>query len=181
MKNFDTPPSSENLDEKEEKINEARNRVEKITDRLGKPIDDGIKESVIAFMVNEFPTSSSCEGHLSDEPHRKRFSFPQVRVYAPEPEGWRESEEKQRQWSEENAVYRKRIDKLLDEFYTGRDIDEEYKLIADPIGIFNAFTIISEKDKIGLSQEENEIDVLNKARQEISDFTNFLMDKFNNQ
>ena len=39
-------------------------QVEQITDKLGKPVDGGIKEAVVAFMVNDLTTESSCEGHL---------------------------------------------------------------------------------------------------------------------
>lgn len=41
----------------EQKINAA-------TDGLGMPIDDGIKEAVIAFNANGFITQQSCEGHI---------------------------------------------------------------------------------------------------------------------
>jgi len=37
-----------------------------IRDRLGKPIDPGIKEICIAFTVNDLPTTQSCEGHLDE-------------------------------------------------------------------------------------------------------------------
>jgi hypothetical protein len=33
-------------------------------DKLGKPIDEGVKESVCAAEVNGFPVYSSCEGHV---------------------------------------------------------------------------------------------------------------------
>jgi hypothetical protein len=50
--------------EKEKKWNEALSRVEKITDARGMPIDPGIKETVVAFLVNGFDTEGSCEGHI---------------------------------------------------------------------------------------------------------------------
>lgn len=40
--------------------------LNRVSDRLGKPIDPGIKETVTAFMVNEFPTCGSCEGHVEE-------------------------------------------------------------------------------------------------------------------
>jgi hypothetical protein len=39
-----------------------------VGDRLGYRIDEGIKETVVAFKVNGFPTYGSCEGHIE-----KRF------------------------------------------------------------------------------------------------------------
>lgn len=50
--------------EKQTKWNEALSSVEKITDKLGKKIDSGIKETVTAFLINGFNTDGSCEGHL---------------------------------------------------------------------------------------------------------------------
>ncbi len=50
--------------EKQTKWDQALSRVEKITDRLGKKIDSGIKETVTVFLVSGFNTDGSCEGHL---------------------------------------------------------------------------------------------------------------------
>jgi hypothetical protein len=50
--------------EKQAKWDEAVSKVEKITDKLGKKIDSGIKETVVVFLVNDFNTDGSCEGHL---------------------------------------------------------------------------------------------------------------------
>jgi len=50
--------------EKNLKLEEIRHDVESISDRLGKPIEEGIKETVVMFKANELPTSDSCEGHI---------------------------------------------------------------------------------------------------------------------
>jgi len=50
--------------EKQNIWNEWSKKVEKITDRIGYPIDPGIKESVIALNVFGIKTDGSCEGHL---------------------------------------------------------------------------------------------------------------------
>jgi len=49
--------------EKEKRWAEIAERVEQIKDKLGKPIDAGIKEAVIAFQCLGFETRQSCEGH----------------------------------------------------------------------------------------------------------------------
>lgn len=51
--------------EKQTKWKEIVSSVEKITDKLGKKIDSGIKETVVAFLANDFNTDGSCEGHLN--------------------------------------------------------------------------------------------------------------------
>lgn len=53
-------------EEKEQRWQEMAARVEKITDKLGMPVDEGIKETVIVLNLLGLPTVQSCEGH----PHR---------------------------------------------------------------------------------------------------------------
>ena len=58
-----------NNSEKQTKWNVTLSEVEKITDRLGKKVDEGIKETVVAFLVNGIKTDASCEGHLEHGNH----------------------------------------------------------------------------------------------------------------
>lgn len=68
--------------EKNLKLEEIRHDVESISDRLGKPIEEGIKETVVMFKANGLPTSDSCEGHVE-----RGLPVPYVEVSAPnEPE-----------------------------------------------------------------------------------------------
>jgi hypothetical protein len=55
--------------EKQTKWNDTLSEVEKITDGLGKKVDSGIKETVVAFLVNGIKTNGSCEGHLDRGNH----------------------------------------------------------------------------------------------------------------
>ena len=45
-------------------LDKLRKKVDKITDALGMPVDEGIKEAVIMFNAVGLYTSASCEGHL---------------------------------------------------------------------------------------------------------------------
>jgi hypothetical protein len=45
-------------------LNRLRKKVDKVTDTLGMPIDEGIKEAVIMFNAVGLNTTASCEGHL---------------------------------------------------------------------------------------------------------------------
>lgn len=74
--NFSEQP--EKNQEKEQKLDEIRQDVENTGDRLGKPIDGGIKETVVMFKANELPTSGSCEGHVESG-----LPVPYVDVSAP--------------------------------------------------------------------------------------------------
>ncbi|OHA41235.1 MAG: hypothetical protein A3H73_01925 [Candidatus Taylorbacteria bacterium RIFCSPLOWO2_02_FULL_50_120] len=68
--------------EKNLKLNGIKQEVENIGDRLGRPIDEGIKEAVVMFKANELSTSDSCEGHIE-----RGLPVPYVEVSAPnEPE-----------------------------------------------------------------------------------------------
>ena len=45
---------------------ETLQSLDLVADKLGKPIESGIKETCAALMVNGLPTTQSCEGHLDD-------------------------------------------------------------------------------------------------------------------
>ncbi len=101
--------------EKNLKLEEIRQKVENIYDRLGHPIDEGIKESVVMFEANELPTSASCEGHIE-----RGLPVPWVDVSAPN-----EPEEK---FVDQNEVFEKVAKKYnitLEEVKTSK-IDEAY-------------------------------------------------------
>ena len=64
--------------EKELRWEKTRREVDEIGDRLGFGIDQGIKETVTAFMVNGFPLSGSCEGHAD-----RALPVPWIEIKAP--------------------------------------------------------------------------------------------------
>ncbi len=49
---------------KKAKIEQIKLDVEKCVDKLGKGIDEGIKDTVIFLNALDLPTSDSCEGHI---------------------------------------------------------------------------------------------------------------------
>jgi len=65
----------ESLSPKQLKWEQASQDIEKITDGLGRKIDEGIKESVIALNVHDFITEASCEGHVD-----RALPFPWIDV-----------------------------------------------------------------------------------------------------
>ena len=75
-------------------LNKLRKKVDKITDALGIPVDEGIKEAVVIFNAVGLYTSGSCEGHLNHG-----LPAPWIDVKAPnEPKG---------RYVGENEIYRK--------------------------------------------------------------------------
>ncbi len=78
MKNNESSKRLKESQEKSLKLEEIRHEVENIGDRIGKPIDEGIKETVVMFKANGLPTSDSCEGHIE-----RSLPVPYVEVSAP--------------------------------------------------------------------------------------------------
>ena len=54
---------------------QKQQEIDEIVDLNGKGIDEGIKETVVAFNINELPTSNSCEGHID---HGLPYPFVEV-------------------------------------------------------------------------------------------------------
>ena len=54
--------------------------LDTVIDKLGHHIDPHIKESVAAFMVNGFPTASSCEGHIKERSKQVKKNKPYVAI-----------------------------------------------------------------------------------------------------
>ena len=63
-------PHIESEEARQERLQENWNQkmkaIEKIEDRLGKPVDEKIKEAVVALWAFDIPTSGSCEGHIEE-------------------------------------------------------------------------------------------------------------------
>ncbi len=78
---METVPETHGAEKKSEREiiwGKAREEIDKMGDRLGFGIDEGIKETVVAFKVNGLPTSSSCEGHVD-----RGLPIPWVEIQAP--------------------------------------------------------------------------------------------------
>lgn len=155
---------------------QKRAEVEKITDGISKEVDQNIKETVTAFLVHEFTTSGSCEGHL-DEEHG--LPYPWIEINTPAPEGWRESEKKKKEWTIENLKQRQRAMNYLAEFYQDRDTPFDARLTFDRIGAFGAFRIQSfGANMVDLLSPEEQKRKLELYKKEMNDFTKFLKNKY---
>ena len=168
---------NEGKSEKDLEWEKTSREVDQIGDKLGRGVDDGIKETVIALTVNEYPTVQSCEGHLEEG----GAPFPWIQVESEAPEGWEDDENKQQQWSEANAKERVRMTASLEEFYQDRAIDEDTQLTMVDQGVYDAFRLQSaggaEMDSL---PKETQAQNQEKYRNEMQDFSSFLKKKFNN-
>jgi hypothetical protein len=109
------------LHEKIAWLNKLRKKVDKITDALGMPVDEGIKEAVIMFNAVGLYTSASCEGHLDHG-----LPAPWIDVEAP-------NEPKER-YVGENEIYRKVARKYnlkIEELRRGYNMDAWWEAIKE--------------------------------------------------
>lgn len=161
---------------------QKRSRVERITDKLGKGIDENIKETVTVFAVSGFTVHQSCEGHMAED--KRGASFPWVEIYAQEPEDWEKSKgekkkEIEREWTIKNLEQRQKMTDLLAEFYQERESPFDVKLTFDRMGAFGAFRVQSfGAATMGLLSAPEQIKKLELYRKEMDDFTKFLKDKY---
>lgn len=160
---------------KEVQWEKTRSEVERINDDVGTGIDEGIKEAVVALMVSGFPTSQSCEGHVSEN----GANFPWIEIYAPEPKGWETDKEKQREWTIENMKQRQRMNKMLEEFYQGRETPSDTRITFRDIGVFGGFRIQSTGAKtMSLLSPREQRKRGKQYKKEMGDFMKFLRDKY---
>jgi hypothetical protein len=174
-RDFKAPEDFSNENEKSEKQKHweiLAAEVEGITDKLGLGIDSGIKESIVALKAYEFPTSQSCEGHLEGE---HGLPYPWIEVYAPEPEGWKEDEEKQKEWRIANLKEQKKMIGLLGKFYEGRNAPLDARITFERVGAFGGFRIQSMgADTMELLSQDEIKGRYMIYKKEMDDFTAFL-------
>lgn len=172
----------ENKEKSEREIlwERKQEEVDKIVDGLGQGVDDGIKESVVAFVVHNFPTAASCQGHIAEDGTEKRGEpYPWVDVCAPEPKGWEKSKKKKEQWVAENSKQRQKMEELLKEFYKDRQNTNDARLSFENIGIFGRFRIKSSGgESIKSLNLEQQRQLQEIYRKEMNDFAEFLKQKF---
>ncbi len=179
IESFDTTFAQEKSDQEiawDQKLAE----VNEIADRLGKGVDEKIKESVAAFLIHKFTTSGSCEGHIAEEEKDKHgLPYPWIEIYASEPEGWKESEEKQNEWTMENLKQQKKMMSFLEEFYKDRETLFDARLIFDKVGTYGGFRVQSFGAEMWpmLNPEERR-QKLELYRKEMADLTEFLKNKY---
>lgn len=151
--------------------------VEHIADAVGKPIDEGIKDAVIAMMAHKFSTNQSCEGHISVQ--NNTYNMPFVEIYVPEPEGWKDDKEKKEQWTIENLKQQSKMVGYLDKFYENRPTPFDVMLNIHHIGMYGGFRLQSTGCDIAkLLQPAQLRDKFVVYQGEMREFTQFLKDRY---
>lgn len=176
MMEYRDQKTQEGVSEREFQWKKMLEEVEVISDRIGKKIDEGIKETVAAFLAHGFPTSQSCEGHIGEE----GTCYPWIEIETPELEGWEEDEQKKRTWILENLKHQQRLLGLLDEFYSHRNVPFDVRLTFRYIGAYGAFRVQSigadiAQELLNLQEQQEKVPSFKK---EMDDFTTFLKTKY---
>lgn len=89
---------SHQREEKGNTLRHIRKEIDETGDALGKPIDEGIKETVVFLNALGIPTASSCEGHTD-----WGAPWPHIGVEAP-------NEPKER-WENQNSIFQETAEK----------------------------------------------------------------------
>lgn len=164
--------------------------VQAYQDGAGNIMDEGIMETVTALNVNDIPTIQSCAGHI------KKGAMPWVQIQQPgRPEGvYKKSDitSEWEKWREQDIALQERVKRLLEEFYSGREIkygitlklNESNQIVATSKEIED---ISESDDPLGIKpltkQEEAKVEAILKplrplAQEEMRAFSVFLKRKF---
>lgn len=82
------------MKDKEENLNAIKDEVDIVGDRLGYPIDEGIKETVVFLKALGISTTGSCEGHTDSG-----LPWPWVGIAA--------ANEPEERWENQNSIFEK--------------------------------------------------------------------------
>lgn len=158
--------------------------VDHITDKLGKPIDEGIKHAIISLRVFNFETSMSCEGHKDQwgtgapyiDIESKKAELLELEFRKKKDAGVSENEldEIIKNITFENLKERKRLIQFLEAYYKNRIVPEEQRLIpaGKGWGATRLESIGADLQKIEDTERQNES--LKLYQEEMKTFSEFL-------
>lgn len=167
--------------EREQRLEEITAGVDTVRDDLGKPIDPGIRDAVIALRAQALAVDFSCEGHPGK---REKKALPWVSIEAPAPDGWRDSPALQDQWRQENEAQAARVRQLLAEWYEEREksgevIPPDLRLTLAPRGDYGSFRIESvSQTAVSSLKFAKRHPAVAPHRTEMGRFTEYLREKF---
>jgi hypothetical protein len=158
--------------ERQRRWDEAAERIEKTVDTLGHHIDEGIKDGVIALNVLDVNTHGSCEGHLE---HGTAAPYIDIRtkISKEELERW---EEVKNEIERRNLEEQRRILPHLDDFYKGRDVPAQRRLVLGNVALGRLESQGARLHKI--EDESTRREMLKEYQEEMNEFISFLKEKY---
>lgn len=158
-----------------------RKEVDRLVDKLNKPVDEGIKEAVTGFRFIGLRTTMSCEGHPGEHIRAPYIDFEtsistelRARYEAAKAKG--DHEERHRADREAAMLIAKDWNKLLpllDEFYRDRQVPSDQRLMLEVSGSHTRFE--SQGARVLRGQPEKLAhEQLEAYRSEMSAFSDFV-------
>jgi hypothetical protein len=175
-------------------LEEIRKEVERLVDKLGLPVEEGIKETVVMLNAFEIRTSASCEGHFQKKGEKVKYFdgekiteevLQEDKVRPPwvdidsrisDIENWRKNEALKEKIRKQNNFFQKRMKNLLRLFYRERKVPFDQRLHLRPKGIYGAFRLENQGAKI--LEKEKKKEKLDQYRREMIEFARFLKEIF---
>lgn len=169
--------------EKLKKWEETEKMVGIIIDKLGKPIDKNIKETVIVLHVLGINTTSSCEGHLDHGTYAPYIDIETKEIlYLSEKlkEATKKEQVKEiiKEIENKNLEERKRIVAYLDEFYKKRKVPFNEQLMIKGLARGRSRLESQGADLQKIEFEEIKKKQLLQYQDEMREFTAFLKRKY---
>lgn len=188
--------------QKEDRWQETAERISRTVDKLGLPIDEGIKETVTVLNALGIATRASCEGHLDFG-----TCAPWVDIASTDPrtdvsivklsqEAQRKCDENKKTEQEIRVIFaevhkarcvvkayhieeRRKLLAYLAEFYEDRCVPYDRRLIIRPLGTDGKSRLESQgADCQEVASPEEKVQKLAEYQREMQDFTTFLKQKF---
>jgi len=159
-----------------------RERVNKLVDKLGRPIDPDILDTVAILQAHSIHTIGSCEGH-ADRPTGGPyvlFSAPNAKKYddakktLPEQTG-AEYRRLRKQAIMANNRQAQKLLRLLDGFYTHRIVPVNQRLIIEYYGSTFGELMCQGAGLANIQGPEQRADLLKKNQAEMRAFTDYLI------
>lgn len=158
-------------------------KVDEFSDRLGLPVDDGIKLLVATLRAYGFKTVDSCEGHES-----RRTNGPRVWMTPEKSEALLselseldEDDDKARSLlraiRHEGFYVKSDLLNLLDDFYDGREVSTWVRIIIESRGAYGDCVLICQGTATvdAIEPDDRRLKWLALAKQEFTAFTDFLI------
>ena len=168
---------------KKSELERIKQRVEGRVDKLGKGIDEKIKDTIIFLEAFGINTWQSCESHLDYGTYGPYIDIESKEVSKLKKrleEAKNENEKKEiiKNIESKNLVEREKVMSYLDEFYKDRSVPYRRRLIINPLA--RGWSRL-ENQGVGLQKIEPENirkEKLIEYQKEMADFTKFLIDKY---
>jgi len=172
----ETNEKNKTMNEKKKKWRQIRSKVNRLADSLGRRIDVKIRESVTALLSLDFNVSASCTGHT-----RRGIAAPWIDIGEDIPitQIKRKSKRELKILKAKNLREQERLMELLDEFYRGKEVPNDIRLVLEQRGIYGNARLVSTGERFQEIRPKREREErLEQYREEMRQFTEFLKQKY---